>query len=140
MRKFMKKIQRCVALLLISSIFILNGTARQAAQQEQQQRQPGPGKKLIYTPFGLLEVDMSDPRPAVAVGPPLQPEPAPPPQVPAQPVQAGVPAQDDQIVPISLRFDNQDIYQVIRIIADALRINYIIDPAVRGNVNISTSG
>ncbi|PYS33429.1 MAG: hypothetical protein DMG14_31905, partial [Acidobacteria bacterium] len=142
----MKRTQYCVALLLISSIFTLSGTARQAAQQQQQQeRQPGPGKKFVFTPFGSLEVDISDPRPAIAVGPPLQPAPQPPAQVPAQPVQpppptTPVPAQDDPIVPINLRFDNQDIYGVVRIIADVLRLNYIIDPMVKGNVTMTTSG
>jgi general secretion pathway protein D len=150
MREFMRRTQYAVALLLILSVFTLNGTARHAGQQPQQQeRQPGPGKKFVYTPFGPLEVDISDPRPAIAVGPPLQPAPPPPTQVPAQPAQVPpaaappptpVPAQDDPIVPINLRFDNQDIYGVVRIIADVLRINYIIDPMVRGNVTMSTSG
>src|SRR5216117_511699 len=149
MREFMKRTQYCVALLLISSIFTLSGTARQAAQQQQQQeRQPGPGKKFVYTPFGPLEVDISDPRPAIAVGPPAQQpvtppaqpaaQPAPTPTAPQQP--AATPQQDDPIVPIQIRLDNQDIYGAIRVIAEALRINYIIDPAVRGNVNITTSG
>jgi general secretion pathway protein D len=128
----MKKTELCVALFLLSTIFVSAGTARQAAPQQQQQ--PGPGKKLVATPFGPLEVDISDPRPAIAVGPPLQA-----PAAPAPPA-AAVPVQGDQVVPISLRFDNQDIYQVIRIIADVLRINYVIDPTVRGTVNMSTSG
>ncbi len=35
-----------------------------------------------------------------------------------------------------LNFDNADIYQVIQIIGDALELNYLIDPQVRGVVNI----
>jgi len=41
---------------------------------------------------------------------------------------------------ISLFFDNVDIHQIIRIIGDELGLNYIVDPAVQGAVNINTSG
>jgi len=41
---------------------------------------------------------------------------------------------------ISLNFDNADIYEVINALSDFLGINYIIDPAVKGKVNIHTSG
>ncbi len=37
---------------------------------------------------------------------------------------------------ILLNFDNADIYEVIQVIAGALNINYIIDPQVKGVVNI----
>ena len=47
--------------------------------------------------------------------------------------------QDDTI-PISLFLDNADIHQVIRIIGEALGLNYIVDPSVAGTVNINTSG
>ena len=43
-------------------------------------------------------------------------------------------------MPISLHLDNADIYQVIHIIADNLALNYIIDPGIKGTVNINTSG
>src|SRR5262245_47506052 len=86
----------------------------------QTQRQPGPGKKFVTTPFGPIEVDISDPRPAVAVGPPLEPTaapqapPAPAPTAPAltapAPGQAAVtPGQADQDVPVRLDFDNSDL-------------------------------
>lgn len=41
---------------------------------------------------------------------------------------------------ISLNFDNADIYEVINALSDFLGISYIIDPAVKGRVNIHTSG
>ena len=41
---------------------------------------------------------------------------------------------------ISLNFDDADIYEVINALSDFLGINYIIDPAVKGKVNIHTSG
>ncbi|MEE8424091.1 MAG: type II secretion system secretin GspD, partial [Thermodesulfobacteriota bacterium] len=41
---------------------------------------------------------------------------------------------------VVLNFDNADIYEVIKTLADILEINYIIDPAVKGTVNIHTTG
>ncbi|MEI6126544.1 MAG: secretin N-terminal domain-containing protein, partial [Pseudomonadota bacterium] len=41
---------------------------------------------------------------------------------------------------ISLNFDNADIYEVINALSDFLGISYIIDPAVKGKVNIHTTG
>jgi len=40
---------------------------------------------------------------------------------------------------IALNFDNADIYEVINSLSDILGINFIIDPAVKGKVNIHTS-
>ena len=40
---------------------------------------------------------------------------------------------------IALNFDNADIYEVIHVIGDMLELNYIIDPAVNGVVNIRSS-
>jgi len=41
---------------------------------------------------------------------------------------------------ISLNFDNADIYEVINALSEILGINYVIDPSVKGRVNIHTSG
>jgi general secretion pathway protein D len=41
---------------------------------------------------------------------------------------------------VVFNFDNADIYEVIRVMAEILKINYIIDPRVKGVVNIHTSG
>ena len=41
---------------------------------------------------------------------------------------------------VSLNFDNAAIYEVIKTISNILGINYIIDPAVKGTVNIHTKG
>ena len=40
----------------------------------------------------------------------------------------------------AVNFDNADLYEVVRTIAEILNINYIIDPNVRGVVSIHTSG
>jgi general secretion pathway protein D len=39
-----------------------------------------------------------------------------------------------------LNFDNADIYEVIRVMAEMMGINYVIDPRVKGVVNIRTTG
>lgn len=67
-------------------------------------------------------------------GAPPQPEPAQAPQ-PAPP-----PAQPAGEAAIALNLENADLYQVLRIIGTELRINYVIDPAVKGTVNINTAG
>lgn len=41
---------------------------------------------------------------------------------------------------ISFNFDNADLYEVIRTMAEILEINYIVDPNIRGNVTIHTAG
>ena len=40
---------------------------------------------------------------------------------------------------ISLNFDNADIFEVINALSDFLDINYIIDPQIKGKVNIHTT-
>ena len=40
---------------------------------------------------------------------------------------------------LTLNFDNADIYDVVHTLGELLGINYIIDPRVRGTVNIRTS-
>jgi general secretion pathway protein D len=41
---------------------------------------------------------------------------------------------------VVFNFDNADLYEVIRVMSEIMRINYIVDPKVRGVVNIHTSG
>ena len=52
--------------------------------------------------------------------------------------QAVPPQQQAGDSPVSFNIDNTDIYQVIDIIASALNLNYVVDPAVKGTVNIHT--
>lgn len=49
----------------------------------------------------------------------------------------GEPEADDE-EGIQLNFDNADIYEVIKLIAETLELNYIIDPQVKGVVNIQS--
>jgi len=108
----------------------------------------GQGTTTIQTPFGPKEIPATPaqqpaPQPPAAAAPPQVTTP-PPPQNPgnvaAQPQpQAPQTAQQEDNAPIALHFVNQDIRQVIQIIGDALRLNYIVDPMVRGTVDINTS-
>lgn len=61
--------------------------------------------------------------------------PTPPPAA-AQAQQGG----EDATIPIALHFENADLLRVIGIIASELRMNYVVDPQVKGSVNINTLG
>ncbi len=73
----------------------------------------------------------AEPKPSGAIAPAAPPAPSP------IPVQPPAPRPGQAVV---LNFDNADLYEVIRVIGEVLRINYIIDPRVKGVVNIHTSG
>ena len=66
---------------------------------------------------------------------------------PATPISPATPppTSSPQMMPptragVVFNFDNADIYEVIRVMGEILRMNYIIDPRVKGVVNIHTSG
>ncbi len=48
--------------------------------------------------------------------------------------------EDSRAGQIILNFDNADLYEVIRTMAELLNINYLVDPNVRGKVTIHTAG
>ena len=85
------------------------------------------GQEPIQTPFGPVAapVEAETPPEGAALAAPA----------PVEQAQGG-----DEVVPIELILDNQDIHQVIQIIGDTLGINYIVDPSVQGTVNINTAG
>ncbi len=126
-------------LLTISlSIVTMSGAVREVPRGGLPEAQPG--QRTIQTPFGqanvreeIAPVTQQPPAPQQPSAADAQPAPQPAPQAAASPVQ-------DEALPIELHLDNADIYQLIRIIGDALHINYIIDPAVQGTVNINTAG
>lgn len=64
------------------------------------------------------------------------PSPAPTPSLPLD-KRPAEPVKGSRFV---LNFDNADLYEVIRVMAEMMKINYIIDPKVKGVVNIHTSG
>jgi general secretion pathway protein D len=74
------------------------------------------------------------PTPTPAPQPPTPVVTPPPPPPPARPKE---PPRGQGFV---FNFDNADLYEVIRVIAEIMKINYMIDPKVKGVVNIHTSG
>ena len=72
-----------------------------------------------------------------AVAPPAQAKPAD--AAPPKPA-AAPPADSSGGARVSLHLENADLLQVIGIIAAELKMNYIVDPAVKGVVNINTLG
>ena len=86
------------------------------------------------------------PAPPPAPTPPITPTPAPPPAPkvtpppPPPPPPPAKPKEPPKGAGFVFNFDNADLYEVIRVIADIMKINYMIDPKVRGVVNIHTSG
>jgi len=92
---------------------------------------PGPSQPSAP---GVPKSDPSSPQ----VSPPSQPA------APAKPGTAVPAASQPRARPagqgVVFKFDNADLYEVIRTFAEVLKISYVIDPKVRGTVNIHTSG
>jgi general secretion pathway protein D len=81
------------------------------------------------------------PATAPATASPEQPAAPATPQAaaPAEP-QPAAPTAQSGTVPIALHLENADLLQVVGIIASELHINYVVDPQVKGTVNINTLG
>jgi general secretion pathway protein D len=75
------------------------------------------------------------PAPPVMAAPPV----SPPIETPA-PIGPSRRAEPPKGARFVLNFDNADIYEVIRVMAEMMGINYVIDPRVKGVVNIRTTG
>lgn len=60
------------------------------------------------------------------------PGPGPSAPRPGEPVKAGA--------RFVLNFDNADLYEVIRVMSEMMKISYVVDPRVKGVVNIHTTG
>ena len=72
--------------------------------------------------------------------PPVQAEPVKRPVPPARVTQPGIPQTAGAPAPtVSFFFDDADVFEVAQtIFADILKVNYIIDPQVKGRVNFRT--
>jgi general secretion pathway protein D len=155
-------------IFFLSIYLLVHMCFAQEAPAPQTPQTPPKQKVIIQTPFGQHEVEITPGQPlppgavivpAAQTPPPAGQvaQPAPPPQTPAPttvplpptpppatPPAATPPAGAPQVpadepANIALHFDNGDIYGVIKIIADSLNLNYAIDPAVKGTVNITTN-
>jgi hypothetical protein len=88
---------------------------------------PGPTQPLPTSP--------PIPQPPPTAQP--SPDPSPTPVPPSPPRGPTMPQMGSGVV---FNFDNADIYEVVRVMAEVMKISYIIDPKVKGIVNIHTSG
>lgn len=50
------------------------------------------------------------------------------------------PARDEETGGVDFNFDEADLYEVIRTMAEILKINYIAEPGIKGSVTIHTAG
>ena len=114
--------------------------------------------KIVSTPFGMTKqpiiADPPDGSNPFNFSETPAPEPAPKtmptsPHPPLSPVskkerrytsQSEVPEASTGEGQVTLNFDDADLYEVVRFIAEILNINYMVDPNVRGKVTIHTAG
>lgn len=85
---------------------------------------------------GPIQAQPSPPTTGTPPAPVVTP-PAAPAAPPSPPVTPPPPRMGSGVV---FNFDNADLYEVIRVITEILKISYIVDPKVKGVVNIHTSG
>jgi len=129
------------------------GSIRCAGEKPQLKGEPSgipTQKEASQPPSGMT---VSPPKPVVA--PPTAvaegPKPEKPAQPPIQPPRPDLPTMPPPSTPVKtpeaprgpgvvFNFDNADLYEVIRVMAEILKISYIVDPRVRGVVNIHTVG
>jgi general secretion pathway protein D len=128
------------------------GSIHCAGKKSQLKGEPGePPQKEITQPPSEMAVPPSKPveTPPAAVA--EAPKPEKPAQPPIQPPRSDLPTPPPLSTPVKppetprgpgvvFNFDNADLYEVIRVMAEILKINYIVDPKVRGVVNIHTVG
>ncbi len=88
---------------------------------------PQPSTPTTQLPSAPAQGQLPVPTPGPGLAPVV---PGPPPAATATRTGSGV----------VFNFDNADIYEVIRVMSEILKINYMIDPRVKGVVNIHTSG
>jgi general secretion pathway protein D len=103
-----------------------------------------PGLTAEVSPTPTLPPVPKQPTPAIPSQPPtLSPPQVPSPTSPPTPVTPPLPGRSPELKKgpgVVFNFDNADIYEVIRVIAEIMKINYIVDPRVKGVVNIHTAG
>jgi len=81
--------------------------------------------------------------PASQPGPPAPAPPQTPPASQTTPAQQAPPAAPAAVrggAGVGFRLENADLLQFVSLVADELKLNYVVDPAVKGAVTISTSG
>ncbi len=152
------KLEYRVHLILICALFIFGLSSCAGPRSEVVKESPPPSGRQASLPVKpepiqaaanpinpqpLAQATEAGPQPAASPQPSEpqpSPEPAPPPSVTPQPRRPSPPPAAAKGSRFVLNFDNADIYEVIRVMAEMMNINYIIDPRVKGVVNIRTTG
>ncbi len=107
---------------------------RKIKQPERKPETPIPAREPVAQPAEKLTAQVVPPVTLLA----SETEPAKPaPVISEKPKEKEVSEEAGQIV---FNFDDADIYEVIRTMAELLNINYIVDPNVKGKVTIHTAG
>ena len=116
------------------------GTAEQSITEEEVTLQEPPATEPIKPAFhnsSLSEISATEtPREPITIRRQRQNDP----RGSAATTKTAKPSDASAKQKIALDFDDADIFEVINALSDILNINYIIDPAVRGKVNIHTTG
>jgi general secretion pathway protein D len=135
---------------LILSLML--GNIHCATKKSQWKGEPGePPQGKISQPLSEMAGPPSKPAETAPAAVVEAPQPERPAQPPIQPPRSDLPATPPPSAPVKppetprgpgvvFNFDNADLYEVIRVMAEILKINYIVDPKVRGVVNIHTVG
>jgi len=141
--------------LLISFLFPPSGEAVRDGQSLAQLLRPESGVELVAqaepvppdqaSPEEVAPPEVAPQAPAEvapqAPGTEAQPQPAQAPPVAPGPKKVAAPRQQPQVGggPVSFFFDDADIYEVVQtVFGDVLKVNYIIDPKVKGKVTFRT--
>ena len=115
----------------------------QVAQPPVASESASPAVEKPAAPSSPPASPLASPAPQVRpaqVEPEKTPSPPPPVAPPAGPVRTGSTPTKAKGQGVVFKFDNADLYEVIRTMAEVLKISYVIDPRVRGTVNINTTG
>ena len=110
--------------------------AEQAEKEKPPEATPSPQEQKP-TP---LEKAQGEKLPFPSAPPVQRPSPPQPPSFPAAQPPSGMPAEPPRGAKFVLNFDNADLFEVIRVMSEMMKINYVVDPRVKGVVNIHTSG
>ena len=132
---------------------LMLGNIHCAGKKSQLKGEPGeiPPQKKISQPPSAMAAPPSKPVEAPPAAVAEAPKPERPAQPTSQPPRSDLPTPPPLSTPVKppetprgpgvvFNFDNADLYEVIRVMAEILKINYIVDPRVRGVVNIHTVG
>jgi type II secretion system protein D len=102
------------------------------------QQPTAPQPTLTQPPTAPPQAVHPEPEKQLTV-PAVAPPPIAPPPTPIAPPAPPVPQQPKAPPTVSFFFDDADVYEVIQtIFADVLKVNYIVDPQVKGRVNFRT--